>query len=107
MKVFQALFFASHISGDSCHTSSYNSGVCPICRAVLSNQNALSYHLQYVHTIRGAATSNTLLQSQPVATATSSPTPSRTGTAMLLNKQKADTTVQVTCRDIKKENQDS
>ena len=78
-----------------------------MCRAVLSNQNALRYHLQYVHAISGAATSNHLLQSHPTATATSSPSPSRAGTTMLPNKQKADTTVKVTCRDIKKENKDS
>ena len=78
-----------------------------MCKAVLSNQNALSYHLQYVHAISGTATSNTLLQLHPIATATANPTPSRTGTTTPPNKQKADTTVQLKCRDIKKENQDS
>ena len=78
-----------------------------MCKAVLSNQNALSYHLQYVHAISGAATSNTLLQPHPNATATANPTSSCTGTTMPPNKPKADTTVQLKCRDIKKEHQDS
>ena len=78
-----------------------------MCRAVLSNQNALNYHLQYVHAIDGAAASNSLLQSHSITTAASSSTPSRTGTTMLPNKQKADTTVQVTYCGIKKENHDS
>ena len=57
------------------HESSIKSSLCHLCRAVLSNQNALRYHLNYVHGIHGEPSSNHgLIQDYTPSTTTSSAT---------------------------------
>ena len=57
------------------HDSSIKSSLCHLCRAVLSNQNALRYHLNYVHGIHGEPSSNHgLIQSYSDLTTTASST---------------------------------
>ena len=63
-------------SGGGYHETSIKSSLCHLCRAVLSNQNALRYHLNYVHGIHGeVTTSPALMQTYSVTNSVSSTPP--------------------------------
>ena len=64
------------ILGVGYHETSIKSSLCHLCRAVLSNQNALRYHLNYVHGMHGEATTSHALMQTYSDTASVSSTPS-------------------------------
>ena len=80
-----------------------------MCRAVLSNQNALQYHLKYVHGInRQATTTNSLMQTNSITTATSPTVPPLSASTLLSNNKKhIETPIQLTFRLVKNENQEN
>ena len=80
-----------------------------MCKAVLSNQNALRYHLKYVHGInRDATTSNSLIQKHSITAATSVSVPSLSASSLLSNNKKhVETPIQITLRTVKNENQEN
>ena len=66
-----------------------NSSQCHLCRAVLSNQNALRYHLNYVHGVHGEPNSNHgLIQS--LTSSTTSVTSADASTSAVNNKTSAN-----------------
>ena len=71
--------------------TSMKSSLCHLCRAVLSNQNALRYHLNYVHGMHGEATTSHALMKSYSDTPSVSSTPSDpplSATALSSNNKK-------------------
>ena len=68
------------------HESSIKSSLCHLCRAVLSNQNALRYHLNYVHGIHGEpSTNHGLIQEYTPSTTTTCSSAANTSLDLALN----------------------
>ena len=83
------------IIGVGYHNTSIKSSLCHLCKAGLSNQNALRYHLNYVHGWHEdeATTTHAFRQTNSVSTSSTSsvPTLSRMNNSINKNNQEEET----------------
>ena len=77
------------------HDTAIKSSLCHLCKAALSNQNALRYHLNYVHGWHEeeATTSHAFRQTNSISTSSASsvPTLSRMNNSLNKNNQAEET----------------
>ena len=83
------------VIGVGYHDTAIKSSLCHLCKAALSNQNALRYHLNYVHGWHEeeATTSHAFRQTNCISTSSASsvPTLSRINNSLNKNNQAEET----------------
>ena len=94
---------STSISGVGYDKDSLKSSQCHLCRAVLSNKNALRYHLNYVHGIHNHG-NHRLIESYHASITEQSSSPSGNTSSVVYsnktqnNKQSVDTSNELTSK---------